>query len=408
MEEKKKALSVRWIYLVIGVVALLFAGIVYGWSILKAPLRDEFGWENSALALNFTLTMSFFCLGGIVGGILKPKVGSKLTLILAAVLSGLGFIFTSKLSGKSIVMLYVTYGAMAGLGIGIAYNIIISVVNAWFPDKKGTCSGALMMGFGASALILGSVAGSLISNPSVGWRSTYVVLGACLGIVLVLAGFILKEPSSDVELPKQPLRKNQKDDAFVGKDFTPKEMLHNFTFWRVFLCIMLLASLGTSVISFAMDFSLSLGVSAALATSLVGVLSICNGLGRIAIGAIFDRFGRKLTLFLANGLAISASIFLMLAAMTHSVTLGIVGLCITGFAYGACPTLSTALVSEFYGRKHFSINFSIINLNLMPASLMATVSGILLSNSGSFIAPFTFLLVLTLVALGLNISIKHP
>jgi OFA family oxalate/formate antiporter-like MFS transporter len=408
MKENNKELSIRWIYLVIGVVALLFAGIVYGWSILKAPLRDEFGWENSALALNFTVTMSFFCLGGIVGGLLKPRVGSKLTLVLAAVFSSLGFIFASKLSGKSIVMLYITYGAMAGLGIGIAYNIIISVVNAWFPDKKGTCSGALMMGFGASALIMGSVAGSLISNPNVGWRSTYVVLGACLGIVLVLAGFILKEPSSDVKLPEQPKRKNQIEDDSVGRDYTPSEMLHNFTFWRVFLCIMLLASLGTSVISFAMDFSLSLGVSAALATSLVGVLSICNGLGRIAIGAIFDKFGRKKTLFLANGLAIFAALSLMLAVMTHSTILGILGLCVTGFAYGACPTLSTALVAEFYGRKNFSINFSIINLNLMPASFMATVSGILLSNSGSFLAPFTFLLVLTLVALGLNISIKHP
>lgn len=55
------SLSVRWSYLAIGVVAMLFAGVLYAWSILKAPLATEFGWKASALALNFTLAMSFFC-----------------------------------------------------------------------------------------------------------------------------------------------------------------------------------------------------------------------------------------------------------------------------------------------------------------------------------------------------------
>ena len=62
-----KSLSVRWVYLVIGVIAMLFAGVLYAWSILKSPLAAEFGWGASQLALNFTLAMSFFCIGGIVG-----------------------------------------------------------------------------------------------------------------------------------------------------------------------------------------------------------------------------------------------------------------------------------------------------------------------------------------------------
>ena len=60
MEKKKHDLSVRWLYLLIGVVAMLFAGVLYAWSILKAPLAAEFGWGTSELALNFTLAMSFF------------------------------------------------------------------------------------------------------------------------------------------------------------------------------------------------------------------------------------------------------------------------------------------------------------------------------------------------------------
>ena len=67
MEKTENKLSARWGYLIVGVVAMLFAGVLYAWSILKAPLAREFGWGASDLALNFTLAMSFFCIGGLLG-----------------------------------------------------------------------------------------------------------------------------------------------------------------------------------------------------------------------------------------------------------------------------------------------------------------------------------------------------
>ena len=70
MNKKEQNLTARWLYLAIGVIAMLFAGILYAWSILKAPLAAEFGWSASALALNFTLAMSFFCIGGLLGAAL--------------------------------------------------------------------------------------------------------------------------------------------------------------------------------------------------------------------------------------------------------------------------------------------------------------------------------------------------
>ena len=67
MRDRKQGISARWFYLAIGVVAMLFAGVLYAWSILKSPLAEEFGWGASDLALNFTLAMSFFCIGGLLG-----------------------------------------------------------------------------------------------------------------------------------------------------------------------------------------------------------------------------------------------------------------------------------------------------------------------------------------------------
>ena len=138
----------RWLYLALGTVSLLFAGIIYAWSILKAPLAEEFGWTASQLSLNYTLTMSFFCLGCILCGLMVRKIGFKLSMMIGAVLSGAGFFATGCLN-DTIGILFISYGVLGGLGIGIAYNAVISTVGAWFPDKKGLCSGILMMGFGA-------------------------------------------------------------------------------------------------------------------------------------------------------------------------------------------------------------------------------------------------------------------
>ena len=184
MSKTKSNISVRWGYLAIGVVAMLFAGVLYAWSILKAPLTDEFGWSASALALNFTLAMSFFCIGGLLGAQLSKRVGSRIALVIAGILAAAGFAWTGFLPNGSVALLYLSYGVVASTGIGIAYNVLISTVSAWFPDKKGLCSGCLMMGFGASALILGNAADALFKS-TVGWRSTYIILGIGLFLVLV-------------------------------------------------------------------------------------------------------------------------------------------------------------------------------------------------------------------------------
>ena len=403
-----KKINIRWLYLVVGVIALLFAGIIYGWSILKAPLAEDFGWTADQLAVNFTLTMCFFCLGGFIGGLLYRKAGARLLLILGGIIACAGFCLTSRLGGTNVAMLYVSYGGLAGLGIGFAYNAVITTVNAWFPDKKGFCSGALMMGFGISALVIGKAADALFNTPSVGWRTTFLILGVALGVVLVVAGLILKLPAPDINLPRSAQKAGTSSENFEARDFTPGQMVRRFTFWRAFLCMVFLAAVGNTVISFARDLSLSVGAEAGLATTLVGVLSVCNGLGRIATGAIFDKLGRRKTMLLANIVSIAAAGVTLLSVFTSSVPLCVVGLCVTGVSYGSCPTISSAFTSAFYGSRNFSINFSIMNFNLMGASLMATLSSMLLTNSGGYVAPFVMLLALSAVALVLNLSIRRP
>ena len=404
--ETRKTLRVRWAYLAAGVAAMLFAGVIYAWSILKAPLQEAFGWTAPQLALNFTLTMCFFCLGGFVSSLAAKRVGGKCVICAGAILTAVGFILTSRLNGTSVIALYRAYGLLAGFGIGCAYVTTISTVSAWFPDKKGFCSGCLMMGFGASTLLLGSLANGLID--SIGWRRTFLLLGAVIGAVILLVGLFLRLPDSKVVLPQVKKVHNKAAEDFAPIDYTTGQMIRRFTFWRAFLCIVLLASVGNAVISFARDVVLSVGASAGAATTMVGVLAVCNGLGRIATGALFDAAGRKVTMLTANITAILAAAATLLAVATSSVVLCIGGLCLVGFSYGACPTLSASFIAAFYGNRYFATNFSVMNFNLMGASVVATLASSILTSSGGYTAPLLMLLILSMVALVLNLSIKKP
>ena len=304
-------------------------------------------------------------------------------------------------------LLYITYGVLAGLGIGIAYNVVIATVSAWFPDKKGLCSGCLMMGFGASALLLGNAANTMF-NSALGWRTTYIILGAALCAVLVLTALLLKKPGAQVVFPKPAAAKTNKAESFEPKNYTSAQMLRRPSFFMAFICISFLAAVGSSVISFAKDLALSVSAPESLAVSLVGALSVCNGFGRILTGAVFDVIGRRKTMLCANILTICAAAVTLLASSVGSLPLCIAGLCLTGISYGSCPTITAAFTSSFFGMKHFSTNMAIMTFTVMAGSLIATVSNRILEVTGGYPATFIMLLSLTFIALIVNIFIRKP
>ncbi len=404
----KTNLNKRWLFLVVGVFTMLFSGVLYAWSILKSPFAEVFQWGTSMLALNFTFTMCFFCLGAFFGSLICKRIGPKITLIIAGLLVGAGFISTGFLKAELTYLLFITYALLAGTGIGISYNVVVSTVNSWFPDKKGLCSGCLMMGFGISTLLLGKLAEFLFKNEDFGWSKTYILFGAVVGIVIVVAGIILRRPSADMVFPQPKAKKSIKTESFEVRDFTTKEMLKSFTFWRAFVFMILITAVGNTVISFAKDLVFSFDAEESLATTLVGVLAIFNGVGRVLTGAVYDALGRKTTMLASNILTIFAAGLTLVAVLTHSLPLCIVGLCLTGLSYGSCPTITSAFTASFYGTKYFPTNYSITNFNLIIASFIATLSSSLLTSTGSYTAPFILLLALAVAALGLNFTIRKP
>ena len=335
------------------------------------------------------LTMCCFCVGGMLGGFFTKRLGLRIACLVGACLAGSGFLLASRMSG-GVGMLYLSYGVLAGLGIGVAYNCIISTINGWFPDKKGLATGVLMMGFGASTLVLGSAADAMIRNPAFGWRGAFRIIGVSLGIVLALVAFVFRKAPESA-----PVARN--DHPREARDFTTAEMLKTAAFWKALIMIVFLAAGGNAV---------SVGLASAAATVLVGVLSVCNGFGRILTGAAFDRLGLRRTMIAAGGLAVLASGTVLSAILGRSPVLIITGLCLTGLSYGTCPTIGSAFTSSAFGVKNFPMNFAVMNCNLIFASFIAAGANVINASAGGYVAGFSLLFALSAAALLLGCSMK--
>lgn len=390
----------RYVRLFAAALVLFFAGVVYAWSILKAPLGEEFGWSGAALALNFTITMCAFATGGLVSGLLARRISASLRIAISGICGGFGIAAVSFLSGESILPLYLFYGLLAGFFIGIIYNTGITTPRAWFPDKSSLSSGVVMMAFGFSTLILGKLLQAMFDSPAFGWRKSYLLLGIAVALVSLLTAPLIRSPKPG-EVPPAAIKK-----APAGDNYSPLGMMKRLSFYALFFVCTFQAAVGNTMISFARDFSLSLGSSASLAVTLVGLLSVCNGLGRLLSGAILDKLGLRKTQYIMAGILMTASLSGLLGVLAHSLVLGVAALVLCGFSYGFCPTFSAAASLRFYGADHYPLNLSIVNLTLIPTSFMATLAGGLVESTGGYLGVFLVLTGIAAAASVVNLLLK--
>ncbi len=148
--------------LIAGFLIMLFSGVFYAWSLFRVELQAMFpSWSASAASLNLSVFIIMFCLGGLLGGNLTARLGQPRVARIGAVImlaGGLIFLLIPRCgAGAALGVLYVSYGGLCGLGVGMVYNADISAVGSLFPKAGGLVSGALLTGFGLGSLVMGAI-----------------------------------------------------------------------------------------------------------------------------------------------------------------------------------------------------------------------------------------------------------
>lgn len=400
-QNRSKTSSFRWAELIVGTIILLVLGSLYAWSTYRGTLVDEFGWSISSAQLTFSISMMAFCLGSLISGIIIAKTGPKIPAVASAVLMFAGLFLSSMIS--SLPALYISYGVLYGLGVGLGYNAVMGTVVKWFPDKTGLASGILLMGFGISSLIVGKVGAGFIVD--IGWRDTFLYFGVAFGIIVLVLSFFLKNPKSS-DLEGIQTAGSEKSQPFAEMNF--KGMLATKNFWFFFIWVIVLSAAGLCIVGNSATFADTICNDLETAATIAGIISVCNGIGRVIFGTLFDAKGYRMTMASVVILFVVATAILLAASFTGSFAVLILSYVLVGFAYGGVTPTNSAFVAKFYGKANYALNFSIINLNLLIASYLPQVASMLLDRTGSYNSTFYYMLVLAAIALVMVFLIRTP
>jgi MFS transporter, OFA family, oxalate/formate antiporter len=293
----------RVLIAIAGVVIQVALGAVYAWSVFRVPLTENYGTSVSAVNLTFSIAILSLGCAAFFGGLLMARVGPKLVAILSGVLYGAG-IFLASFATESLTLLYLTYGLLAGVGIGLGYIVPIATLVKWFPDKRGFITGVAVAGFGAGALVTAPIARYLVG--SVGLFPTFAILGVIYLVMVIGAALFLKNPPEGwkPEGWEPPPAEETVDRS--GIDYGLGGALKTWQWYALWALLFLNVTAGIAIISEASPIAQELtGVEPLVAAGLVSIISIANGAGRFLWAWLSDAIGRKwvfLTMYLLQAL----------------------------------------------------------------------------------------------------------
>ena len=185
--------SDRWLLAGAAFLVQLALGAVYAWSVFVKPLRDQMGWSRTEATLPFIVTIGVVFLGTFVGGRLQDRVGPKPVALAGGTIYAAGVMLASLVeTPDQLWLLVLTYGLIAGIGLGAGYIVPIAMLLKWFPDRRGLITGIAVGGFGVGALLTAPVAGWLIDPSDV--AQVFLPLGTAYLIATIVGGSFFRNP----------------------------------------------------------------------------------------------------------------------------------------------------------------------------------------------------------------------
>jgi OFA family oxalate/formate antiporter-like MFS transporter len=347
----------RTVILAACVIIMLCLGIIYMWSIFSKYVCAFYGWELSQVSLTSSIMFAAFVVGIIFGGKLQPKIGAKITTIIGTLLFAGGIFLTSLIPAAYPWLLYITYGILAGFGVGMGYACALACSQAWFPDKRGFASGITLSTFGLSVVLFSPIAESLLNNydPPTTFRIFALIFFViCFAAALLIKDKIIEETSIEGDLQTEAV-----------KQYKPGEMIKSKYFYQITTILLCTAPAYLIIIPILRPLGELRGLPSNLAVFSVMLVGICGCVGRFIIGSLSDKIGRKYALITTSTITIISSLLLI------SIT-GIGFLVVTaaiGFAYGGLTALIPPTAGDYFGVKYVASNVGCIMLGAAFSSI---------------------------------------
>lgn len=401
---ERRGIFYGW-WVVVGTMALMFLsyGIRYSFGVFLVPLTNEFGWTRTMTAGVFSLYMVVYGVGSLLLGSLADRYGPRVICSVGAVFLGGGLLvatFTTDLW-----QLYLSYGLLTALGAGAMYVPPGATLTNWFVRRRGLALGLGQIGVGMGTFVMNPVSAALVTSS--GWRMAFTLTGAATVVVgVVIAAALMRRRPEDMGLlpdgdPPQEIAGLGQDVLKAAghnaeRDLGLVQAMRTYQFW-VFLAGYLLAVTGIQAIYVHLvAYATDVGISPMVAASVVGFIGLISVAGRIGIGWLGDRIGRRQALVL---------ILVMLAAtMWWLMAVRDVGMlwawaAVYAFFYGGIGPTTSGFLADRFGRTFMG---SILGASTVAAGVGGAIgpvyAGWLYDSTGSYLGAYTGFAVFFLLA----------
>jgi MFS family permease len=372
----------RWFIPPAALAVHLSIGEVYAFSVFKTPLKDHFDTKLTPIGIIFSIAIAMLGLSAAFGGRWVERAGPRKAMALAATCWGSGFVIGALgVATTQLWLVYLGYGFIGGIGLGIGYISPVSTLIKWFPDRPGMATGLAIMGFGGGALIASPLTNKLLSTyadqPQDAIVPSFLTLGAVYFVAMMLGAFTVRVPAEGWRPQGWTPPERQRSSLITTGNVTATNAIKTPQFWLLWTVLFCNVTAGIGILEQAapmiQDFFSS--VSAAAAAGFVGVLSLCNMSGRFGWSSTSDIIGRKPTYM--GYLGIGAVLYLLLATVgTASVALFVLFTGIILSFYGGGFATVPAYLKDLFG----TIEVGAIHGRLLTAWSAAGIAGPLIVN----------------------------
>ncbi len=386
---KKKKQKNRWLVLFCICCNTFCFGGVYAWSAFSGDLANYMGWDYSKITIAYSIMLMVVAAMGLVGGALLQRFGARRLMIAAGIMWGFGWLATG--FAGSILMLYISFGILAGCASGFGYNPGVVTAVSWFPDKKGFASGMAVGVCGMASLIVAPLANFLLTKFNV--MTAFRIVGGLFLIISLATSWYIDGP----EPGWKPEGYVPPATTTVSGGKTWKEMLRDprcYLLWATLLCA---SVAGLMLIGHASRIGQEVaGITAAQAALLVGIMAVANFGGRLALGSLSDVLGRHQVVI---GVMLLCALDMIFLSRTSTFMGFVAAIVVAGVCFGGTLATFSALCSDTFGPKYNGINYSIIFTGYGIASIVGPNMVTSIKNStNSYSGAFLFAAVCSILA----------
>ena len=369
----------------------LSIGQVYAFSVFKTSLVERFDSSQTAVAWIFSIAIVMLGLSAAILGTWVERVGPRKAMATAAACWGTGFLVgAAGISIGSLPLLYLGYGVIGGIGLGIGYISPVSTLIKWFPDRPGLATGMAIMGFGGGALIASPLSNKLLgifdsdfdptgkgTASSGALAGTFLTLGIAYLVFMLIGAALVRVP---------PGYGDDDDAAHVpgsnGALVRAKQAIRTPQFALLWVVLFCNVTAGIGILEQAapmiQDFFRSgqdSSVTAAEAAGFVGILSLANMAGRFVWSSLSDVIGRKSIYIVYLGVGLILYLLLATVGSSSTAMLVLLATVIISFYGGGFATVP-AYLKDLFG----TLEVGAIHGRLLTAWALAGVVGPLIVN----------------------------